>query len=360
MIVICPYPTGVAAGQRLKYEQYLEDWRQRGWIVSVHPFLSVKVWSIAYKPGYLLHKVIGVLTGTISRLSLLLEVRNADLVYIFMWVTPFGSTFFERCVRLLAKNLIFDLEDDVLTRNNTNLIVYDPNPILRFFRSNNKAQYLIKTADHVIVSSPFLRDQCLATFDAKACTYITSSVDTNTLKPRTSYRGSPVTLGWTGTFSSMAYLNILSEVLQRLATKVDFKMIVIGNFDYHLPGVDCRIIQWSLKTEVVDLQEIDIGLYPLPSNRWVNGKSGLKAIQYMAAGIPVVASRVGINSSIIDDNETGFLADNEEDWFNYLYLLVRDDVIRRRLGENARSVAIRRFSRQVVSTQYSEIIDSLS
>ena len=126
-----------------------------------------------------------------------------------------------------------------------------------------------------------------------------------------------------------------------LTTIAEFKLRIIGNFEYSLQGVDTEVIQWSKENEVIDLQGIDIGLYPLPQNDWVLGKSGLKAIQYMAFGLPTVATNVGTTSRIIRNMDNGILVKEDDEWIKSLEMLIKNPDIRKKLGENARKTVIK-------------------
>src|SRR5205085_5404895 len=88
----------------------------------------------------------------------------------------------------------------------------------------------------------------------------------------------------------------------------------------------------------------DIGLYPLPDEEWVYGKSGLKALQYMAAGIPTVASAIGTNFRIIKNGQTGFIASSKEEWLTYLSQLINNKNLRREIGRAAASEVEEKFS----------------
>jgi glycosyltransferase involved in cell wall biosynthesis len=358
LLVLCPFPHGVAAGQRLKYEQYFDDWRAQGWEIEISPFMDRAMWDIVYAPGNLAGKALGTVRGHLRRLRDLLRIRRYDLVYVFMWVTPFGTAIMERLVRSLARHLVFDVEDNVVLdsgASNQHLV----NPVTRFLKGPGKARYLIRTADHVITSSPFLNDDCLKINARKACTYITSSIDTDRFQPATPYSNERrVTIGWTGTFSSKVYLDLLAGVFQQLARRVDFRLRVIGNFDYALPGVDLEVIRWSAEEEVAQLQALDIGVYPLPIDDWVLGKSGLKAIQYMAFGLPTVATEVGTTPRIIRDGENGLLVRTEAEWLDALERLVRDPALRRRLGEAARRDAVAKYSIKAVAAEYRRVLGS--
>lgn len=299
MLVICPYPQGVAAGQRLKYEQYFDDWRARGWQIEVSNFMDRALWDVIWEKGHVLAKVRGVLRGTMRRLQDLLRIRQFDLVYVFMWVTPFGTSLFERLTRTLAQRLIFDVEDNVLSAQPGGSADHI-GPLIRRLKNPGKTRYLIRTADHVITTTDHFNAVCRDLNRNAASSVIPSSVDTDRFQPATPYSNDkPVVIGWTGTFSSRIYLDLLRGVLQRLARRVPFKLRVIGNFDYELPGVDLEVIRWNAADEVIQLQALDIGIYPLPINDWVLGKAGLKAIQYMAFALPCVATDVGTTPLMI-------------------------------------------------------------
>lgn len=356
ILVLCPFPEGVAAGQRLKYEQYFEDWRAAGYEITISPFMSRALWDVVYQKGHLFAKIRGVAAGTVRRWRDLFRVPAYDLVYVFMWVTPAGTTLAERAVRRLARRVIFDVEDNVLVEQKIDP-ADNPNPLMRFIRGRGKTRFLIRTADHVITSSPFLNDFCLAINAKRACTYISSSVDTDRFQPATTYTNDrPVVVGWTGTYSSKMYLDLLRPVFQRLAERIPFKLKVIGNFDYELSGVDLEVVRWTAEREVADLQTFDIGVYPLPIDDWVLGKSGLKAIQYMAFALPCVATEVGTTPLLIRDGENGRLVKTEDEWVDALAELIADPDLRRRLGTAARADAVAKYSLHAIADQYRAVL----
>ncbi|HVR90000.1 MAG TPA: glycosyltransferase family 4 protein [Novosphingobium sp.] len=343
----------------MKYEQYFSDWRAHGWEITVSNFVDRPTWDVLYQPGHLVRKALGVAKGYAKRLGDLLHMPRYDLVYVCMWVTPIGTSLFERLTRARARYLVYDIEDNVL--GGTDDSADHPNPLIRLLKGKGKFLHLIRTADHVITSSPFLNETCLGINTRRACTYVSSSVDTARFQPATRYSNDqPVVIGWTGTFSSRVYLDLLRGVFQRLAGKVPFKLRVIGNFDYDLPGVDLEVVRWNSADEVAQLQALDIGVYPLPIDDWVLGKSGLKAIQYMAFALPCVATEVGTTPMLIRDGENGLLVRTEDEWEAALERLLRDPELRRRLGSAARKDAVALYSVAAIAGQYREIIDRAS
>ena len=224
-----------------------------------------------------------------------------------------------------------------------------------------KARHLIKTADHIVSSSPFLNDYCLGINRKKASTYISSSVDSNRFTPANAYNNKKkVTIGWTGTFSSKEYLDLLRDVFVKLNKRIEFKLRVIGNFQYELPGIDLEVIQWTKETEVEDLQGIDIGIYPLVQDDWVLGKSGLKAIQYMAFGLPTVATNVGTTPRIIKHMTNGWLVKTDEEWLEALEELIKNPQLRKDLGDAARLTVLENYSTKVVKSTYLSILNNVT
>jgi len=355
LLIICPFPQDVAAGQRLKYEQYFHHWRESGYEVTVSSFMDESMWEIVYTTGNVLSKMLGTLRGYCRRVRDLFRITSSDIVYVFMWVTPIGTSIFERLVRRLAKTLIFDIEDNLLSEKGSEV-----NPLVKLIKSRDKTIFLIKAADHVISSSPFLNDYCLGLNRSKACTYVSSSVDTDRFLPSNRYSNNrKITIGWTGTFSSRKYLDLLRNVFLDLNARCAFRLRVIGNFEYELPGIDLEVIRWTKENEVKDLQGIDIGVYPLAQDEWVMGKSGLKAIQYMAFGLPTVATNAGTTPQIIRHLENGWLVSTDKEWVDALESLIKDSGLRRKLGEAARKTVLDNYSIHAVKSQYLSILNSV-
>lgn len=355
VLVLCPYPQGVAAGQRLKYEQYLEDWRAAGFEVTVSSFMDMALWDRAYVPGHKLRKAIGTLRGHLRRVRDLTRLRNYDVVYISMWVTPFGTTWMERLTRHLARAIVYDIEDNLLTQDGA------PRGLRQRLKGRNKPRFLLERADHVLTASPFMIDRYRTLNRRGAVTLIYPSVDTDSFCPRAEpSRASKPVIGWTGTFSSRPYLDLLRPVFQELARRLDFKLIVIGNFSYELPGVDLEVLTWSRAEEVAQMQRLDIGVYPLPNDDWVLGKAGLKVIQYMAFGLPSVSSNIGTAVLQVKDGVNGFLVDTEAQWLDVLERLCRDSELRRRIGEAGRKEAVAHYSRPATSERYLAVLNAVA
>ena len=355
--VICPYPYGVAAGQRLKYEQYFTNWKENNYSVQIFPFMSNNLWRIAYKKGFLLLKIIETIKGYCRRGFLPFIIHKYDIVYIHQWTTPYGSSLYDFIIRNRSRKLIYDIEDFVTVNNNN---VTSTSKFISFFRFTSRIKYLIKNADHVISSSPTLNDYCLSLNKLSSSTFISSSINTDIFVPANSYENDhKIEIGWTGTFSSKPFLISIVSYLKELNKTYNFKLRIISNCDFDIDEIDLELIEWSKEKEVEDLQGIDIGLYPLENNKWVLGKSGLKALQYMSFGIPTVATPVGTSKDIIKDNVNGFLVNSKDEWISTLKKLIEDNILRKRIGLEARKTVLNNYSNDVIKNKYLKILNKL-
>ena len=193
----------------------------------------------------------------------------------------------------------------------------------------------MKKADHVITCTPFL-DDFVRKYNSNT-TDISSTINTDTYLPVNRYANDHrIVLGWSGSHSTARYLFLLKNVLQKTHRLHPFKLLVMGDSSFNIEGLDIEAISWSEEKEIPTLQRIDIGLYPLPLEEWVWGKSGLKALQYMALGIPTIATNYGTNPRIIEDGVSGFLAGTDDEWIEKIVRLIEDPSLRQQLGMQGR------------------------
>jgi glycosyltransferase involved in cell wall biosynthesis len=155
-------------------------------------------------------------------------------------------------------------------------------------------------------------------------------------------------VGWIGTPTTAGYLRAIVPVLAQACRARPFQLRVAGaGLPIAIDGMDVDNAAWTLQDEVALFSVCDIGVYPLPDDEWAKGKCGFKAIQFMACGVPVVASAVGVNREIIEDGVNGFLAASEREWVEKLTLLAGDATLRKQLGEAARQTIFDRYSLHV-------------
>ena len=353
ILVICPYPLDTVPGQRLKYEQYLDYLRTQGYAISVHPFFSLNTYRILYKPGKSIQKIVGVLQGFLGRFALLRRVSKAGGIYVFLNVTPVGPPWLEWLYLKLCNKCIYDIDDMVHMLRTTKV-----NRFAQSFKSSSRYFLMMRGADHVVTCTPALDD--LASRYNSSTTDISSTIDTLSYLSVNSYvNDHDLVIGWSGSHSTAPYLHLLDAVFQELRRHVRFKLLVMGAQAFELSGVDVELVPWSVTAEIPTLQRIDIGVYPLPNDSWVQGKSGLKALQYMALGIPTVATAIGCNDRVIEDGVSGFLVSTPEQWMARLSQLICDPQLRRIVGRNARERVESYYSVEANKNTYLSIFESV-
>lgn len=353
ILFLAPYPINKAPSQRLKYEQYYPYFRSAGFRLNTDSFVSEAFWGIIYKPGNLFLKVMHTVLGYIKRIRTLFKLRQYDIVYIHLWVTPLGPPIFEWLVCKLSKRVIYDIDDLVYLGETSK-----SNLIIKWLKGRNKPIYLMKKADHVIVCTPKLQNIALK-YNSNV-TDISSTINTDSYQPINTYNNhQQLILGWSGSHSTSKYLYLLEEVLKQLKTHHEFKLLVIGDPEFNLTGLNIEARPWSAEEEIEQLQRIDIGLYPLPDEEWVYGKSGLKALQYMALGIPTIATAIGANFRIIENGKNGYLVENEDQWLSQLIKLIENPGLRQQIGKNARIKVVQDYSLTATAPVYLSIVRDL-
>ena len=163
-----------------------------------------------------------------------------------------------------------------------------------------------------------------------------------------------VCIGWSGSPTTMGNIRVIAGALRKLAELVKHRVHLIGGTEFDLPGVSYSAQKWSAETEVADLRKMQVGMVPLPINEWNKRKFYMKTAQYMALGIPTVATPLGSNPEVVQHGVTGFLADTEEDWVEYLSLLINDRELRLRMSHEAAKAAKEKYSLESIKQKIIE------
>ena len=166
-------------------------------------------------------------------------------------------------------------------------------------------------------------------------------------------------IGWTGSHSSAQYLRLIEGPLRALAARRRFRFRVVGLEGYRIDGLEVECRPWRAKTEVEDLWGMDVGVMPLADDPWTRGKCGMKAIQYMGVGLPVVVSPVGVNRTMVEHGVNGLHATDEGQWIESIERLLDDSTLRARLGARARLTVEASYSAEVQAPRVAEILGSL-
>lgn len=264
-----------------------------------------------------------------------------DLRWVEKELWPFAPAWLERAV-LARRPYALDLDDAVFHN-------YDCHPLaLVRWAWGRKIDRLMRGAALVSAGNAYLAQRARDA-GAQRVEVVPTVVDLDRYPrqtTRTPIDGAPIDIVWIGSPSTAAYLQTLAEPLQRLAAEQAIRLVVIGADAPSLRGVEVLARAWSPESEAAELARCHIGVMPLPDSSWERGKCGYKLIQYMACGLPVVASPVGANCEIVEQDRNGLLAGDSTQWTNALRRLARDAALRERLGTAGRETVERRYSVQ--------------
>lgn len=349
ILFLLPYPQDVAAGQRFKIEQAFDFLKNQGHSITINSFFGNSTWSILYKKGFMIKKISGTAFSWAKRIFFIFNIYKYDVVYNFMWVTPRGAPVSEWIVRKLSKKLIVDIDDLVYEIDKQNIYK-------NLLSCHLKSNFLVRNADWVIHNSPFSVQECLKLNNHNRAIHIPCSFDMKRYQPKIHTKKDIVTIGWTGTVSSIPYLKSIEPMLQKLYETKKFKLKLITNFEYQISGLDCETIQWNVQNEIEDLSSFDVGIYPIFFDDWSASKGGLKVQQYMAMGLPSVSTNHGAALSYIEHEKTGYLVNNEQEWIESLLVLIENSSLRSSIGFAARTYAEKNFSINASIKSYSKVI----
>lgn len=319
---------------RYRVYQLLPLLREHGIQCEVSPAIDSETYARIYLRGGAAGKFLAGRTIWNQRRADLQRLDEFDAVFIQKGVFPGLYSGFERKVAA-RKPIIFDLDDAIwLPRRGGS-------PLLRVLHRETAVQEVLRCATAVIAGNDFLAEYA-ARFSSNVIV-VPSSIDFAKYprrSPDLRVGATGAVVGWIGSRTTLPYLRSLGPVFKQL----DIIPRVIASGDPGRLGFDVEFRPWRLETEMEELAQIGIGISPLPDTPWECGKCGVKLLQYMASGIPVVASPVGVHKQIIQHGVNGFLAHKEGEWATCLRQLVADAELRQRMGEAGRQLVERNFS----------------
>jgi glycosyltransferase involved in cell wall biosynthesis len=338
------YPVEAAA-TRFRLAQFVGPLAAAGIELEVSPFLTGSQFATLYAPGSSGKKVFSLLPSVLKRAAQVREIGKYDLLFVQREAMFFGPALFEWLYRNVSRTpMVLDLDDA------TYVPYVSPSygrlgSYLKFFGKTDK---LIAASRAVTCGNRHIAEYAQS-LGAKAVV-VPTVVNTDEFKPAPKDNAIPV-IGWVGTHSTFPFLEWLFPILEKLALKHRFvlKIVGAGRDNISLNGIEVLNLPWDLGREVKDFQSLDIGLYPLTlsdsaNEQWLLGKSGFKAIQYMAVGVPFVMSPIGVAAELGEPGVTHFNASSEDDWYTHLDNLLSDSELQVRLGEAGRRYSLENFT----------------
>ena len=340
ILFIVPYPVRHAPSQRFRVELFEPYLQEEGIEYRIAPFMNERTWKVLYHKGSALQKAIGILSGYLKRLkTVLFDVHSYDYVFVHREAAPMGPPIFEWIVsKLWRKKMVFDFDDAIWIPNTSK-----ENKLAGWLKSFWKTKYICKWSHTVIGGNDYLCDYAKQVNNnvIKIPTCVDMERMHNGIKE---HHDGKVVIGWTGSHSTIPYLNQIMDVLVETEKQHNTKFILIANKKPDLPLKNWEYITWNEQSEIQDLLKVDIGVMPLKDDDWSEGKCGFKLIQYLSLGIPAVASPVGVNKVIIDQGKNGFLCNNDNEWKEALTKLITDIQLRKQAGSLGRQKMLEEYS----------------
>ena len=315
----------VGASSRYRTYQYLPHLAKAGILCTVSPLFDDEYLTIRYRKGR--PGLSPLLRGLARRLLVLRDIARYDLVIIEKELFPYMPFFIEKW--LLKKTKAYTLDfDDALFH------IYDTHKNLAVrCLLGDKYSRLMSGASLITVGNEYIAKY--ARQFSSHVQALPTVVDTAKYKTNREPEGL-FTVGWIGTPNTQKYLQLIVEPLRAFFKNRNGRLLLIGaNENFNLEGVPVELARWNELEEIEMLQSIHVGIMPLPDLPLERGKSGLKLIQYMACGKPVIASPVGLNVELVS-NDVGFLARTTEEWLISLQKLAENANLRVEMGKRGR------------------------
>ncbi|WP_439481072.1 glycosyltransferase family 4 protein [Cyclobacterium plantarum] len=333
-ILFLPKYPRKGASSRLRTYQFLPLWKEKGVAVTVSSFFTEAYLENIYsnkRPAYL-----HVLSCYWRRFKLLLTAGKYDLVCVEKELFPYFPAFPEWLLARL-KGYWVDYDDAVFHNYDQGKYPF----VSRFFP--HKIDRVMQWASVVTAGNNYLMERA-GLAGADSVIQLPTVIDPNRYKKKVHEKKNAVTIGWIGSPSTLKYLDAVIPALESLHKKHKIVVLLVnGNNHLQFSG-NLKTIRWTEDGEVNALLQMDIGIMPLPDNAWERGKCAYKLIQYMACGLPVVASPVGMNREVVQHGVNGFLADTEEEWVEFLGQLISDWKMREDFGTKGYELVMEKYT----------------
>jgi len=282
--------------------------------------------------------------GSLERRKLFKQAAEFDGVFLHKKGLNFLDAFW---LRKYSKKIIYDFDD---------AIMYNPKTPDRHSLSHFiPFRRTVGLANAVIAGNSYLANHAKR-FNPNI-EILPTGLDTNAykLQPPPENNGK-IRLVWIGSKSTLRYLTEIGTALEEISSRFDNVVLRIICDDFpDLQNIPVEKRLWSEDTQVTDLATSDIGLAPLPDNRFTKGKCGFKILQYAAVGLPIVASPVGVNAQYIQQDSNGFLAESTSDWVNKICQLIGEPKLRKQMGQSAKEMA-QKFDLKTLGPKLAKLI----
>lgn len=288
-----------------------------------------------------------------NRLTSVLRQASYDLVWIEKELFPWIPFWLEGPLLERLKPFIVDYDDAIFHR-------YDRHKLAAVRKVlGRKIDKVMQAADLVIAGNDYLAQRAREA-GAPAVEVVPTVIDLRRYPPQVPETHDVFTIGWLGSPTTTPYIAIIESALREFCADGKSRVRLVGGANLVLPGVPVEIVPWSEESEHELIKSFDVGIMPLPDSPWEQGKCGFKLIQYMACGLPVIASPVGVNSSLVEEGVNGFLAVEAASWVEALRKLRDDAPLRVSMGAAGRRKVEASYCLQVTAPKILNLLEMVA
>jgi glycosyltransferase involved in cell wall biosynthesis len=326
----------------LQFIPYLESHGFRCTVQSLHTadYLETIYSGRAKSPLYYLGRLL-------ARAQAVARASHYSAVFVQKEIAPYLPPWFELMLSAMRAKVVYDIDDAIYVPYSA-----PKRPAVRLLLGS-KIPAALRRSTVVLAGNPFLREY--ASRYNRQAVYFPTVIDPARYTASRSGGSVPV-IGWIGSPGTVRFLEERADVLRDVALMSPFELRVIGVPALAIPGLDVKFVPWSEETEARELSACDVGIMPLPEDDWTKGKCGLKLLQYMACGLPVVSSPDGSAGSIVEHGVNGYIARSGEEWRLYLGALLDNEERRRLMGRAGRRRVEEHFSLEAWAPRMAEIL----
>jgi glycosyltransferase involved in cell wall biosynthesis len=347
---LVPYQPDTTPSQRFRIEQWVPFLAEAGVDVDLLSFAGQELTELLPRPGQTLRKVVLTLAACARSAGRAAALPAGRVAFIHRAAWLAGPPLLEQILHRRGHPLLYDF-DDAIFRLHTS----GSNKALDWLKQPGKTATLCRISDHVVVGNNYLADW--ARRHNPCVTVVPTSVDTDRCRPPASPRPpGRVVVGWTGSATSQTYLEAFAPMLRALVATGDVELRVLSTREPDLPGIPHAWRRWTPANEADEIAGFDIGIMPMPDEEWARGKCALKALQYMAAGVPTVASAIGANREVIEHGGNGLLASTTDEWLECIRALAHNPDGRRQLGLAGRRTVEERYSMRSSAQKFERVV----
>lgn len=353
LLVFASKPEGIAPCQRFRLEQWAPHLaKKHGIELELAPFESAELVELLAKPGHRFEKAARVLRDFAHRATDVIRARHFDGAIIHREAALIGPAIYERILAAAKVPFFFDFDDTIWDRVQASRT----NGIFARLHFYGKAATIIRLSKAVFAGNGYLAAYARKQNDAVHI--VPTSIELGGYPVRAESDSKDFVVCWTGSLHTLEHFEHAREALERLAERRSLVVKVICNKEPDRPirGAKNEFVPWSAVGEADAVGNCHAGIMPLPDTHFTRGKCGLKALQFMATGRPVVVSPVGMNKDLIENGRNGLLASTTDEWVDALDRLAASAELRRTMGAAGRATMEERFSATRVSAEVARII----